>query len=372
MANDENDVQDGGQGGGFNPELNQAQKDANGAAFASAVAAYGISTDFGNATDRQIKNFWNSQSLKYMGVNWNGENANISKFITDFGITYGSKITHSYSLLGDIGLTESGQIPYILQNGDSIEFDYHGNPFNISLSQIIETVVGTEVETDGLIGIAATLSAIISTTGAQNQNKFLISISTRGKSIENADGWIKWHGEYKKVNDRFTELVLYMDEAKLEISFVTSKGDIQKSYHTISDSFNIYSLYFDSAYFDSVLTITFDYGSGEHGGGGEGGSGVSVLSFTAISGVSGRHADPFFLQKSTTPATRSEIPPYGCGGLGGHGGGGGAGSSTVVIRKFTSGKAESVDQIAIVKRHGYGSGGGQGGIGGDGCILVFW
>ena len=119
------------------------------------------------------------------------------------------------------------------------------------------------------------------------------------------------------------------------------------------------------------ITISYDTGGG--GGGGAGGGGSTVLRFTANGGISGRHCD--LLNGSSSighPSARYEKPSYGSGGYGGHGGGGGAGAATVVIRKFTSGKADSVEQIAVACRHGYGSGGGQGGNGGNGCILVFW
>ena len=117
-------------------------------------------------------------------------------------------------------------------------------------------------------------------------------------------------------------------------------------------------------------TVTLSWVSG---GGGGGVKPTTTLFFTATAGLSGRHCDPVenpgWLYH---PAPRTEIPTYGCGGYGGHGGGGGAGAATVVIRKFETGRADSLTQTAITRRHGYGSGGGKGGKGGDGCILIFW
>lgn len=129
-------------------------------------------------------------------------------------------------------------------------------------------------------------------------------------------------------------------------------------------------LLFNSVVKTSTHTIAITYIPKQDPGGGDT---QTTLVFKAFSGLSGRHCDPMqdtsFLHH---PSARSEQPDYGSGGYGGHGGGGGAGASTVVIYKFNSGKADSVEQIAIAKRHGYGSGGGAGGRGGDGCILIFW
>lgn len=117
-------------------------------------------------------------------------------------------------------------------------------------------------------------------------------------------------------------------------------------------------------------TVKLSWGSG---GGGGGGKPTTTLIFTATAGLSGRHCDPIentgWLYR---PASRTEGPAYGSGGYGGHGGGGGAGASTAVIYRFSTNKANNLEQIAVARRHGYGSGGGQGGKGGDGCILIFW
>ena len=129
------------------------------------------------------------------------------------------------------------------------------------------------------------------------------------------------------------------------------------------------SLYFNSAVKTSAHTIEITYTPKQE----PGGETQTTLVFKAYAGLSGRHCDPMqdtgFLHH---PSARTELPAYGCGGYGGHGGGGGAGAGTVVIRKFTSGNADNVEQIAISMRHGYGSGGAAGGQGGDVCVLIFW
>lgn len=89
--------------------------------------------------------------------------------------------------------------------------------------------------------------------------------------------------------------------------------------------------------------------------------------------LSGRHNDPLHdTSYSYVPADKATVKPYGYGGDGGHGGGGGAGSSTVIMYKFATDKADSKEIIVKPKRHGYGSGGGKGGKGGDGCILIYY
>ena len=121
----------------------------------------------------------------------------------------------------------------------------------------------------------------------------------------------------------------------------------------------------------SVEAYTITFTKTASGGGGF--ENPITLVFTAAAGLSGRHCDPMHGDTNPNhPVARSEVPSYGSGGYGGHGGGGGAGAATVIIRKFASGKADQVQQIARTRRHGYGSGGGAGGKGGDGCIIIFW
>lgn len=98
-----------------------------------------------------------------------------------------------------------------------------------------------------------------------------------------------------------------------------------------------------------------------------------TLKVKIIGALSGRHNDPLHdTSVSFTPADQISVKGYGGGGDGGHGGGGGAGASTIIVRRFVTDKAGSIEVTAISKRHGYGSGGGKGGRGGDGCILVFY
>ncbi len=100
---------------------------------------------------------------------------------------------------------------------------------------------------------------------------------------------------------------------------------------------------------------------------------TKTLYLTVNGALSGRHNDPLEdTSYSYLPMDKNTTPDYGCGGDGGSGGGGGAGASTVVVRRFATGRADSKDITALAKRHGYGSGGGKGGSGGDGIILVYY
>jgi len=98
-----------------------------------------------------------------------------------------------------------------------------------------------------------------------------------------------------------------------------------------------------------------------------------TLHITVTGALSGRHNDP--LNDTTyhyTPSDREQSEVYGSGGIGGSGGAGGAGASTVIIYNCATDKAGYTEEIAIARRHGYGSGAGKGGKGGDGCILVYY
>lgn len=98
-----------------------------------------------------------------------------------------------------------------------------------------------------------------------------------------------------------------------------------------------------------------------------------TLHLTVTGALSGRHNDPLHdTSYSYIPTPNDAVAGWGNGGNGGHGGGGGAGASTVIVRKFATDKAGHKDIIALAKRHGYGSGGGKGAKGGDGCILIFY
>lgn len=132
---------------------------------------------------------------------------------------------------------------------------------------------------------------------------------------------------------------------------------------------------------DERLIATFPINLVDADGGPEGnwegpgdtGDPNTTIHLTVIGALSGRHNDPLNdTSYSYTPADKSTIKPYGCGGDGGNGGGGGAGASTVVVRKFATDKASNKEILASAKRHGYGSGGGKGGTGGDGCILIYY
>lgn len=155
----------------------------------------------------------------------------------------------------------------------------------------------------------------------------------------------------------------------MQIEGVLLAVNLDNGTSATEESLMLRRLYFNSAVKTSTHTIEITYTPKQE----PGGETQTTLVFKAYAGLSGRHCDPMqdtgFLHH---PSARTELPAYGCGGYGGHGGGGGAGAGTVVIRKFTSGKADNVEQIAISMRHGYGSGGGAGGQGGDGCVLIFW
>ena len=98
-----------------------------------------------------------------------------------------------------------------------------------------------------------------------------------------------------------------------------------------------------------------------------------ILHVNVTGALSGRHNDPLYDSSySYKPADKKTVKKHGSGGDGGHGGGGGAGASTVIINKFATSKADSIEATALARRHGYGSGGGKGGKGGDGIILIYY
>lgn len=131
-----------------------------------------------------------------------------------------------------------------------------------------------------------------------------------------------------------------------------------------------------------LLVARFPINIGEAGGGPGGGwtqpgdwnpDPTTTLHLTVNGALSGRHNDPIVDPSfSYLPADNTAQAGYGCGGDGGHGGGGGGGASTVIVRQFATNKANSKDIVALAKRHGYGSGGGKGAKGGDGCILIYY
>ncbi len=156
-------------------------------------------------------------------------------------------------------------------------------------------------------------------------------------------------------------------------------------------------VYGETAESEDLLVARFEIGLKDAGGGplgwedpttGEGGTWTEpgdvgyddepdetkTLYLTVRGALSGRHNDPVEApgEYSYLPMDKSTVPDYGCGGDGGSGGGGGAGASTVIVRRFATGRADSKDITALAKRHGYGSGGGKGGTGGDGIILVYY
>lgn len=106
---------------------------------------------------------------------------------------------------------------------------------------------------------------------------------------------------------------------------------------------------------------------------GDTGEPSKTLHISVTGALSGRHNDPLHdTSYHYTPSDREQADIYGSGGVGGSGGAGGAGASTVIIYNCATDKAGYTEEIAIAKRHGYGSGAGKGGKGGDGCILVYY
>lgn len=130
--------------------------------------------------------------------------------------------------------------------------------------------------------------------------------------------------------------------------------------------------------FSDKLIARFEIDIAEAGGGtwddpGSTGEPSKTLHITVTGALSGRHNDPLNdTSYHYTPSDREQADVYGSGGVGGSGGAGGAGASTVIIYNCATDKAGYTEEIAIAKRHGYGSGAGKGGKGGDGCILVYY
>ncbi len=100
---------------------------------------------------------------------------------------------------------------------------------------------------------------------------------------------------------------------------------------------------------------------------------TKTLYLTVRGALSGRHNDPVVNPSyHYLPSPKETEADYGCGGDGGNGGGGGSGASTVAIRKFATGRADAKEIVALARRHGYGSGGGEGAQGGYGMHIVYY
>lgn len=320
-----------------------------------AVEAYpDITVDYGEASQDVIENYWKWQTTKYVDVNGNLYPDAAEMFLLDNEITNGTSIIkfNPNSLLNGLTSIDGNYFEVFTDTGKvsiTVEPDafhggeqYHGNIMfvaNISIfnGETIDTIfhqfvaIGTSVDTD-------------------------VSIA----EFEDFGWELYFDSEYNN------SILVYF-KGNAHAVYISFSGDAIESRYPINSSESIPIKGISNTIYDFTFSLP-----GGGGGGGGGGSDQTTLVLSAVAGISGRHADPIQNINASHPATRTEIPQYGCGGFGGHGGAGGAGSSTVVIRKFTTGKADHVDQIAKVRRHGYGSGGGQGGRGGDGCILIFW
>lgn len=336
----------------------------------NAVSSKGISIEYGESlTEVTISDYWNSQALQYDSVD---------AFLSGIGLTQGGTVTVNLNLCGDVLLANIGSSTPVhlqpatvfhenggvdcIENGKIVNVGVTGGPLRVEYGTNWASVY---VEYFGYPLTVLTLkedSSNTSTLFAINESR--VAFGTSGGTVDvtvdsidfffavNAEGklcvcyrgsWTETRGVYSNP-DKWT--------------FVSRKFPSDGSF-----SYGVLNVKPDLG--SSSITFTWDSG----GGGGE----QTTLVFTATAGLSGRHcdpvADPGWLYH---PAPRTEVPAYGSGGYGGHGGGGGAGASTVVIYKFDSARADYVEQVAKIRRHGYGSGGGRGGKGGDGCILIFW
>lgn len=336
----------------------------------NAVSSKGISIEYGESLPEvTVSDYWNSQALQYDSVD---------AFLSGIGLSQGGTVTVNLNLCGDVLLANIGSSsPVYLQpatvfhenggvdcmeNGKIVNVGVTGGPLRVDhgsswASVYVEyfkypltvlTLKEDSSDTTTLLPINESRMAFGSIGGTVDVTvdsiDFFFAVNAEGKLC------VCYRGSWTETSG------LYSNPDKWTVASYKSPSDGSFSYGVLNVKPDL-----------GASSITFTWESG--GGGGE----QTTLVFTATAGLSGRHCDPMHGDTNPNhPVARSEVPSYGSGGYGGHGGGGGAGAATVIIRKFASGKADQVQQVARTRRHGYGSGGGAGGKGGDGCIIIFW
>lgn len=341
--------------------------DEQGTAFANAVADAGVMSSFQNMTPAQIQQYWNMQAVKYMGPDWDGNNADVYKFISDCGITSDNQVTQEIDTVAISGIGTDDAAPMIFNQEDVISLLCGSDEYSISMSYVLED----RTSELGAVNVWHHVSLTVYRNGElyhEYTKKSFQGVSVGGSSyvVSISSSPLSWHATVESYGSDWINIGVYVDSLDLTIVYRQTEGYLEpQTYHSsLEDPVHFDSLYLNGSPQNGSVTFTMESGGG--------GGGQSTLAFTAIAGLSGRHCDPLQDSLLYHPISRSEVPSYGSGGYGGHGGGGGAGAATVVIRKFSTAKADRVEQIAIPMRHGYGSGGGKGGKGGDGCIIIFW
>lgn len=335
----------------------------------NAVTGKGISIDYGEGlSDIAISSYWDSKALQFDSAD---------AFLSDIGLSEGGTVTVNLNLSGNviIGTVDSNNVTNITdasifgESGGSVDCTEDGKTVNISVTSGPLSVVYYSA---GYIENFNYPLSVVITKEDSSETKSLSAFgggriygSITGGTVDVSVNSVEW---FFAVNSTGTLCIFYRGK------YVETQGVLSNPENWVSKnssypedgSFAVYVTDIKPDLDSSKITFTWESGGG-------GGGHQTTLVFTATAGLPGRHCDPINGDTDANhPISRSEVPAYGSGGYGGHGGGGGAGASTVIIYKFDSGKADSVEQVAITKRHGYGSGGGAGGKGGDGCIIIFW
>lgn len=375
MSGNQAELEGGGSSGSTTtPEAGGVTitKDEQGTAFATAVYSFGITANFGTMSAEDQQKFWNAQAYKYMGASWDGTDANVDAFLSDIGLERGNSVNVQYMAAGDLIVSDSPVLPY--DGDEEFTIETETGEYTLRITQTEDVVYGTAWGNPTVFGSRTVWEILITKPDGSTQNYGIIS-SAASETFFNGrypdDDYAVIKSEYWFSNSSSGSLQINY-RSSCDRKYSRHLGYGTAGYETLYDpsktgyrtnSVNITGL-------DELQkTIVFSWDEG--GGGGGGGGSDYRNKFAAFAGVSGRHADPLRGTYIYKPTKRTEKPPYGCGGFGGHGGGGGAGASTVIIRKFTK-NGQTVETVAVAKRHGYGSAGGEGGSGGDGCILVFW
>lgn len=306
------------------------------------VSAAGIQATFDSVPGSIISAWWDSEALLY---------SDAQSFADGHGLTKGGTVT--------VEITHGGDVGYNIWYSTEQEFTFVQDDGTWRVQFYTEQSANNKGYSWGLFA-NVWLNDEVYTAG--------YSVVVTGMSFFNfsAAQWKEPVGRWSFYPDPGNTNYWVFDVESSWEYYVS--GDNDWTTYTGSQSGNWFFPKINKTTVNGTVTLSW-----VSGGGGGGEKPTTTLYFTATAGLSGRHCDPVenpgWLYH---PAPRTEIPAYGCGGYGGHGGGGGAGAATVVIRKFETGRADSLTQTAITRRHGYGSGGGKGGKGGDGCILIFW
>ena len=395
------------------------------AAFADAVRRAGIRADFGDLDETAQTEYWASQAQAIMGPDWDGQDADVEKFAESLELSPGRTVTHTLDAAADSdAFLYYGDMTYGSAN-EYVNWYEADDPSRIvtyplypapSTDRFDSTVWANRVfrADSRTFTIGATSVQVQVELGVQERENVAMDIMEFHVHVHiwPPDGghevkktWCS-HVSYNGV-DRWSFQKLGRDDYPIYSPFYPcvmefgfwgkgqalmwrARAEVHcgdpncwagNTHHIVHPARPAPGRFYLLRGLDFLpktgqpQSVRFTMPGG--GGGGGGGGTVEppqprpTLQFTARAGASGTHGDPY-TGVFAVPAPRTEVPTYGSGGYGGHGGGGGAGGATTIIRRFTSDKAEAIEQIAQTHPHGYASPGGQATKGGDGCILIFW